>query len=335
MINFPYPKSKTDCLLNELGYDLFEEYFLAVENAKLSRSHFILDVGTGSGRMVAALLTAGHMVISGDRDPLVARNAHENFAGVSSGLASFTTFDAHHLGFPDSLFEAVISADALHDIADPFAALSEMARVCGRFGKLVVLDFHEEGIEIVGNAYRASHGEEHGGRVIPPDEMELLLGSLFEKVERYSLPLNTVWTASGKREPPNQHIPSHERCFVCGHRNPQGLNVRFHRTGDDTVSGDLTIGSDYGGYPGIAQGGVTAAVLDSAMANCLYLCRGIKGVTAKLEVRYMDVLELNVPARVEAGISGSKICMYEVGSRIVQSETERVKAKGAFFPCNR
>lgn len=329
---FAFPKSETDFLLNGLGFDLVEECQVAVQMAKLSPDRFVLDVGTGQGRMAAALLGAGHLVISGDIDPERTREAQAKFAGAPGGRISFTNFDAEKTGFPGNFFDGVVCANLLHELRDPFAVLWEMARVCKGFGKLIVVDFNEKGFGVIGDAYRKSHGKEHDRYFVDTGSVEDFLRKNFEDVRMLNLPLNHVWLASGKISQDNQNIPAHSSCFACGHRSLTGHNLTFKKTGEDSISASHVVNSEYGGYPGIVQGGAAATILDSAMANCLYICRSVQGVTARLEVSYSRPIELNVPVEIEAGITGTQLNMFELWSRIRQNGATMASAKGLFFP---
>jgi uncharacterized protein (TIGR00369 family) len=88
---------------------------------------------------------------------------------------------------------------------------------------------------------------------------------------------------------------------------------------------------DHQGYDGIVHGGILAAVLDDAMANCLGL-RGIAVMTAKIALRYREPVQV-----------GSRLLVY---SRLVQERkkiatlegwittaagTRVVEATGTFF----
>ena len=46
--------------------------------------------------------------------------------------------DILHLPFPDELFDAVIAANVIHLLDDPYKALSELDRVCKPGGKLFI-----------------------------------------------------------------------------------------------------------------------------------------------------------------------------------------------------
>jgi acyl-coenzyme A thioesterase PaaI-like protein len=79
------------------------------------------------------------------------------------------------------------------------------------------------------------------------------------------------------------------------------------------VRSEFTPQPDHQGYDGIVHGGILAAVLDDAMANCLWL-RGIPVVTAKMALRYRQ------PVRV-----GSRLLVY---SRLVQEREKSAVAEG-------
>ena len=70
---------------------------------------------------------------------------------------------------------------------------------------------------------------------------------------------------------------------------------------------------DHQGYDGIVHGGILAAVMDDAMANCLWL-RGIAVGTAKITLRYRD------PIRV-----GSHLLVY---GRLRQERQKTALAEG-------
>ena len=81
--------------------------------------------------------------------------------------------------------------------------------------------------------------------------------------------------------------PSSQLCFVCGLRSPVGLRLAFHDDGGSEVRSEYAIPAAYQGYPGIAHGGVVAAILDEALGRV-----GMIGnpnrftVTARMELKY-------------------------------------------------
>jgi len=56
--------------------------------------------------------------------------------------------------------------------------------------------------------------------------------------------------------------PNSRMCFACGLENPAGLHLHFYDNGVDEVAAEFTIQPDHQGYPGVAHGGVVAAILD-------------------------------------------------------------------------
>jgi acyl-coenzyme A thioesterase PaaI-like protein len=96
-----------------------------------------------------------------------------------------------------------------------------------------------------------------------------------------------------------QKQPNSRHCFVCGVENLNGLHVRFYNTAPGEVTGEVTIPSQFQGYPGIVHGGVVAAMLDEAAGRTHM--RGDPPrwmVTAQLNVRYRKPVPVEVPLRI-------------------------------------
>jgi uncharacterized protein (TIGR00369 family) len=89
-------------------------------------------------------------------------------------------------------------------------------------------------------------------------------------------------------EEPNES-PRHW-CFGCGDRNPQGLGIRFEVQGRKVV-GRFRARKEHQGFPGLAHGGISAAVLDEAMGWAMYAA-GAWAMTARMEVKYRKPLPL-------------------------------------------
>jgi len=60
------------------------------------------------------------------------------------------------------------------------------------------------------------------------------------------------------------HLPYTQDCFVCGVRNPHGLQLRF-RFENDVIHSDFTPRAPHAGYKGIVHGGIVATALDEVM----------------------------------------------------------------------
>ncbi len=85
-----------------------------------------------------------------------------------------------------------------------------------------------------------------------------------------------------------KELVNSKKCFVCGEENISGLQMTFIILDDGTVQAKYTIKEVYQGWPGIAHGGIVAAILDEVMAK-LFVTNGTDHrymVTAKLEIKY-------------------------------------------------
>lgn len=73
-------------------------------------------------------------------------------------------------------------------------------------------------------------------------------------------------------------------CFACGPGNDCGMKLHFEEMGD-AVTSTFVPDSRHSGWTGVVHGGILATALDEAMAYVLYFM-GVKGLTARLEVRF-------------------------------------------------
>lgn len=118
-------------------------------------------------------------------------------------------------------------------------------------------------------------------------------------------------------------------CFGCGEKNPQGLQIAF-RLDEQRAIGEFRPRQMHQGYPGLAHGGVAAAVLDEAMGWAMYAA-GAWGMTAKMEVKYRGPLRLGEPVVVSAEVTGSRGRWLEVRGEIRTTWGELLaEAKGLF-----
>lgn len=84
--------------------------------------------------------------------------------------------------------------------------------------------------------------------------------------------------------------PDANQCFVCGPDNPLGLRLSFRMDGD-VCRAEFTPGPFHCGYENLVHGGMVYSALDDVMANWLFL-QGIRGHTARCEIRYREPVEL-------------------------------------------
>jgi acyl-coenzyme A thioesterase PaaI-like protein len=97
--------------------------------------------------------------------------------------------------------------------------------------------------------------------------------------------------------------PNSRMCFVCGQQNPVGLHIAFyedHTSDPKQVRAEIIIPDQYQGYPGVAHGGILAAILDEVAGRATLIDGGFEDLfmTLKMELRY------RLPTPTETPLSG-------------------------------
>jgi acyl-coenzyme A thioesterase PaaI-like protein len=80
-------------------------------------------------------------------------------------------------------------------------------------------------------------------------------------------------------------------CFACGEKNPISLSLKFKKISKNKVKAEFIPGEFHQGYNGIIHGGLTATLLDEAMAHVIGF-KGIIAFTAELNIRYRKAIEI-------------------------------------------
>jgi len=111
--------------------------------ATLGEVDSVLDVGCGNCELVRFLaqqVAKKAVGIDVNTDPVREQVQSERNGELRTVWCE--RIDAQHMeAFSDSCFDAVVSVHALHEIANPDAALSEMKRVLKKGGRLLIGDF--------------------------------------------------------------------------------------------------------------------------------------------------------------------------------------------------
>lgn len=124
-------------------------------------------------------------------------------------------------------------------------------------------------------------------------------------------------------------------CFGCGGANARGMKLTFEQ--DDAaqrIRGRFALGAEYEGGKGYIHGGMIALLLDEVMGKvCRF--RGVRAVTAELNVEYLRPVRVDAMLRVEGyetepGKELSGRNLYITGEIWDEGGTLLARAKGRF-----
>ena len=121
----------------------------------------------------------------------------------------------------------------------------------------------------------------------------------------------------------------HAGCLLCGTGNRSGLGLDFRVQGDGSVAATFSCPRGYQGYDGALHGGITSALLDAAMTNCLF-ARGVVAVTVELTVRYLSPVRLGEEAEVVGRLERSEWMIHHLGAEVRQGGTVAARATAKF-----
>lgn len=149
-----------DAVHRRHGYDPDRNHAFILSRALPLRGR-VLEIGTGKGRFLVALLRHAARVTTIDVDPAEQRCARLNVAYEKPpGRARFVIADARALPWKDASFDAIVSVNALHHMTRIPTVLREILRVVRPGGKIVLADFSERGFAIMDRIHR-SEGRRH------------------------------------------------------------------------------------------------------------------------------------------------------------------------------
>jgi len=121
----------------------------------------------------------------------------------------------------------------------------------------------------------------------------------------------------------------HRKCFACGADNPAGLRVQCTTAGNSNT-GTLVIDEPFQGYDYIAQGGIVATILDTAMVQLLHDLFGGNPMTGRLDVRYLTATPLHTLLTVNARLVKDRGNACWAVAEILQGTTCCATARGSF-----
>ncbi len=120
-----------------------------VEIIAATDPHDLLDIGTGTGRMLEILAPRVEHALGIDqsREMLSVARVNLERAGLANGRVRRD--DMYQLALPDASFDAVVVHQVLHYADRPAMAIAEAARVLRPLGILVLVDFAPHTLEFL------------------------------------------------------------------------------------------------------------------------------------------------------------------------------------------
>ena len=117
--------------------------------ASASETRDLLDIGTGTGRMLEILAPRVQNALGIDQSREMLSIARVNLEQSGLDNASVRLGDMYQLALPDASFDAVVVHQVLHYADRPAAAIAEAARVLRPNGILVLVDFAPHALEFL------------------------------------------------------------------------------------------------------------------------------------------------------------------------------------------
>jgi len=119
-------------------------------------------------------------------------------------------------------------------------------------------------------------------------------------------------------------------CFVCGDKNPIGLNVPFY-VKDDRVVAEYTAGRHFEGYKDILHGGILSALLDEVMIRSV-LALGLHALTSEINVKFKKMVKIGDRLSLEGKLVEDKGKILLAEGKITNQKNEVVaEGEGKFF----
>jgi ArsR family transcriptional regulator len=117
----------------------------------LGERHFtsLLDLGTGTGRMLELLAPLYDRAVGIDASPSMLSVARANLDAAGVGNAQVRLGDIYNLPLPRDAFDVVTIHQVLHFLDDPERALGEAARVLRPGGRMLIVDFAPHALEFL------------------------------------------------------------------------------------------------------------------------------------------------------------------------------------------
>lgn len=113
---------------------------VVLDELSLTPADHLLEIGCGGGAFLAEALKSGCRAAAVDHSPQMVRVAREtNRDAIAEGRLDIREASATPLPFADDIFTCATMTGVLGFLSDPVAALSEIRRVLGPGGRIVIM----------------------------------------------------------------------------------------------------------------------------------------------------------------------------------------------------
>ncbi len=125
-------------------------------------------------------------------------------------------------------------------------------------------------------------------------------------------------------------------CFVCGTKNPFGLNTRFYILEDDILVGITTGKFEHNSYPGRMHGGIISALLDETIGRAIQnKDKQQFGVTVDLHIKYMKPTPLEEKLYIFGKIADQNRFTFKgIGYLVSESGVVCARGDAVYFKLN-
>lgn len=110
----------------------------------------LLDLGTGTGRMLQLCAPLAERLVGVDRSREMLGVARANLDGAEYRNCALRRASVDQLPFPDASFDVAICHMVLHFLPDPATAILEAGRVLRPRGRLILIDFAPHDSSVLG-----------------------------------------------------------------------------------------------------------------------------------------------------------------------------------------
>ncbi len=131
------------------------------------------------------------------------------------------------------------------------------------------------------------------------------------------------------KESVNVRLHPHAGCVICSSLNEHGLRLSFKSLPDGSVEAMFDCNQAFQGYHNVLHGGITSALLDGAMTNCMF-AHGIHAVTAELNIKFRHPVICRQSVTVRAWITRSSSKLHLLKADISQNGQIMATARGKF-----